>query len=137
MKLSSFQIGILVVTALLASDAAAKKSLKAGTDASQMAVALLLSVSDEIIPPHSSCHGIFGGDGPPRVRDLLAMELATFSRGKNTLAGTCKADAARQVQVCQVSISHEFGEEASSAEIRFDAMEGRAVVSSLACRLAP
>ena len=137
MKRSSFQVGVILVLSLLASGVEAKKSLKANTDASQKAVSALLAASDEPIPSESTCHGVFGGEGPPRVRDLLAMELATFSRGKNTLVGTCKAGGTGRPQACRVTIAHEFGEEASSAEIRFDAIDGHAVAASLDCRLLP
>jgi hypothetical protein len=136
-KRSFFQVGVLLVISFLASGVEAKKSLKANTDASQKAVSALLAVSDEPIPAGSTCHGVFGGEGPPRVRDLLAMELATFSRGKNTLVGACKVGATGRPQACQVTITHEFGEEASSAQIRFDAIDGHAVPASLDCRLTP
>jgi hypothetical protein len=136
-KLSSIQFAGLVVIALLAHSAEAKNSLKSNSDASQRAISSLLAVSDEVIPTASTCHGAFGGSGPAKVRDLLAMELATFSRGTNTLVGACKASTAGPALACHVAIAHEFGEEASSAEIRFQVQDGRAVVSSLDCRLAP
>ncbi len=136
MKIPLVRAAALVALALLAQGADARKGLKAESDASQRAVSLLLAIADEPIPTGSSCQGRFGNDGPPRVRDLVAMELATFSRGKNTLVGRCTG-AAGQAQACHVAITHEFGEEASSADIRFQAQDGRAVASSLTCVLTP
>ena len=137
MKPSSIQFAGLIVIALFARSAEATKSLKSDSDASQRAVSSLLAAADEVIPAASTCHGAFGGSGPAKVRDLLAMELATFSRGTNTFVGACKASTAGPALACHVAIAHEFGEEASSAEIRFQAKDGRALVSSLDCRLTP
>lgn len=113
------------------------KSAKIDRAGSQRAMTALLAASDEVIPASSSCHGLFGGESPARVKDLLAMELATLSRGRNVVTGHCDpADAGDGAQ-CAISITHDFGEDVSSADIRFRTQAGRADAQSLACVLTP
>jgi hypothetical protein len=130
-------LAALLFTLCLASTATAKKSLKGNGEASGRAITALLASSEEVIPVESTCHGAFGGSGPAKVHDLLGMELATLSRGTNTMSGACHAEGSARSEACHVAITHQFGEEASSADIRFRALEGRADVSTLSCVLTP
>jgi hypothetical protein len=101
-------------------------------ESTQKALTFLLASSEEEIPAGSSCHGLFGQDGPPRVRDLMAMELSSLFRGNNSIAGKCDQDKS-----CSVKISHELGEAVSSAEISFKVKDGRVRLDSLSCILTP
>jgi len=114
--------------------ALAKKSIDDSQQRAQRALALLLMSSAELIPAESSCQGIYGGEVPPKLKDLLAMELASLSRGKNSVTGTCgRGDPMR----CTVAISHSFGEAVSSADIKFSVKAGRLDMDSLECILTP
>ncbi len=131
------RFGGLLAATLLAHAAQAAPSPKIDAEASQRAITLLLAASEDVIPADSTCHGIFGGGNPGRMRDLVAMELATFARGDNTLEGGCQTRGSVPALACHVDIAHAFGEDASSATIRFQAVAGRLVASSLDCLLMP
>jgi hypothetical protein len=92
MRISLAPLAIGLWCALFAQPASAKH--RAG---SQRAMPALLAASDEVIPASSSCNGLFGGESPARVKDLLAMELTTLSRGRNVVTGHCDpADASER-----------------------------------------
>lgn len=94
----------------------------------------LLQSSDQLIPAGSSCDGKYGNQGPTRVRDLLAMELAYLYRGKNVIKGECRGSGVRQ---CSLTISHTFGEDVSSAVLSFKLKDGKVQVETLSCILTP
>ena len=72
------------------------------------ALNLLLAASNMTLPPQSSCGGYYGQTGAPKVKDLLAMELAYFNRGENTIVGSCQGPGAKS---CSLLIGHEYGED--------------------------
>ncbi len=128
-------IGICVIgLSVVGGIALAKKSADDSQQRSQQAIAFLLSSSAEQIPVNSSCHGIYGGEVPPKIKDLLAMELATLSRGKNSVLGTCNQSNRMQ---CTVAITHAFSESVSSADIRFEVKAGHVDMSTIDCTLTP
>ena len=136
MKISLALFAVVLCCGLCSQPVAAKPT-KIDRAASQRAMTALLAASDEVIPASSSCHGLFGGESPARVKDLLAMELTTLSRGRNVVTGHCDpADAGDGAQ-CAILITHDFGEDVSSADIRFRTQAGRADAQSLACVLTP
>ena len=101
---------------------------------SQQALAFLLESAAKLIPEKSSCQGIYGAEVPPRIADLLAMELANLTRGRNSISGSCsQGDRAH----CTVAIDHAFCESVSSAEIEFDVKAGLLDINSIACALTP
>ena len=133
MKRASTWFAVGLAVCLLSQPVGAKPA-KVDRASSQRAMSALLAASDDVIPETSSCHGLFGGGSPGRVRDLVAMEFATLSRGRNVVIGHCDADEDGR---CSVSITHDFGEEVSSADIRFKTLDGRAIPESLDCVLTP
>ena len=136
MKISLALLAVAMWCALFVQPASAKPT-KIDRAGSQRAMTALLAASDEVIPASSSCHGLFGGESPARVKDLLAMELATLSRGRNVMTGHCDPAEAGDGAQCAISITHDFGEDVSSADIRFRTQAGRADAQSLACVLTP
>jgi hypothetical protein len=123
----------MVAASCISGQTASKKAMP-NPDDTQKALTYLLTISDELIPPASSCHGSFGQKGQVRVKDLLAMELSSLWGGKNLIVGKCKG---RGETSCSVTISHDLGEAVSSAQITFNLKDGRARVDSLACVLSP
>ena len=121
-----------VAVLLLAVPAVAKKKPGPHPADTQKALNFLLAIANQPIPATSSCYGSFGGDEPPKVKDLLAMELASFSRGQNSVSGKCSGEPNLR---CGISISHSSGEDVSSAEITFGVKEGRP--DALQCVLTP
>jgi hypothetical protein len=121
----------ILATGLSAMPATAKKKPGPNPADTQRAITLLLAMAEEPIPSSSSCYGRYGGDGPPKVKDMLGMELASLSRGQNKVAGHCTA------QRCAISIAHHFGEDVSSADVSFDVEGGRGQPNSLTCVLTP
>lgn len=98
----------------------------------QKALTFLLASSAEEIPAGSSCHGLFGQDGPPRIKDLMAMELSSLFRGNNSIVGNCDREDS-----CSVKIAHAYGEAVSSADINFKVKDGRIRLDTLSCTLSP
>ncbi len=97
-----------------------------------MALRSLLMLSHRTIPKSSSCFGDYGQRGPPKVNDLLAVQLSNLSAGHNAIRGACAH------QRCSLRITHDGGsEDVSSAEIRFTVNAGRANISSLQCVMTP
>ncbi len=94
----------------------ASSQVTAGPDDTEKALNLLLAATNITIPPNSSCNGQYGQKGPPKLKDLLAMELAGFNRGQNIISGSCQGTAEKS---CNISISHRYGEDVYGAEIRF------------------
>jgi hypothetical protein len=96
---------------------------------------LLLSASNMTIPPHSSCGGEYGQIGAPKLKDLLAVELSYFNRGKNTIVGSCQGTGAKS---CSVLIRHEYGEDLGAAEIHFMVdSKGVIDITTLTCIISP
>ena len=96
---------------------------------------LLLAASNMTIPRQSSCNGEYGQTGAPKVKDLLAAELAGFNRGNNTIAGSCQG---RDSKSCSVLIRHEYGEGGYAADIRFKvSSKGTVDISTLSCIISP
>ena len=96
-----------------------------------VALRLLLSASNESIPQGSTCFGAYGQSGEPRVRDLLAVELASLYKGVNVISGSCTPVA------CSLAITHRAGEDVSSALINFRYRNSQLVIGSMACRITP
>jgi hypothetical protein len=94
---------------------------------------LLLAASTMTIPSQSSCQGDYRQQGKPKVKDVLAMELAYLNRGKNTIAGKCKGEP----KSCILRIRHAYGEDVYSADIRFSVHEGALDISTLSCIMTP
>jgi hypothetical protein len=95
---------------------------------------LLLAASNMVIPPQSSCQGDYGQQGEPKVKDLLAMELAGFNRGKNIIVGSCKGVGLKS---CDLLISHQYGEDGNAARIQFTVLRGVVDMSTVVCRITP
>ncbi len=108
------------------------KKPKPNSEDTQKVLTVLLASSEEEIPEASTCNGRFGQTGRARMKDLLAMELASLSGGSNSVAGTCASETS-----CALRISHAFGEAVSSANIRFKVKTGRVDMESLSCVLTP
>ena len=68
------------------------------------------------------------------MKDVLAMELAGFSRGKNTIVGSCKGEEPKS---CTLHISHAYREDVYSAYIRFKVRGGVVDISTLSCIMTP
>jgi hypothetical protein len=103
----------------------------AGANDTEKALNFLLAASNMTIPPTSSCSGLYGQKGPPKLKHLLAMRFAGFNRGQNTITGACQGTAKKS---CSVSISHRYGEDVYGAEIRFQVnSEGAIDVNTLTC----
>jgi hypothetical protein len=94
----------------------------------------LLDSSDQLIPAGSSCDGKYGNQGPARISDLLATQLAYLYRGKNVIKGACRGSGDPR---CSVTISHAFGEDVSSAVLSFNLKDGKVQVETLSCILTP
>ena len=101
----------------------------------QSAWTALLGITDAALPRGTGCHGDYGQRGharPPRVKDLLASQLAYMSAGQNTLSGHCAANR------CEVQLQRRNGEDVSSATLTFDLLRnGRADPRSLRCVMTP
>jgi hypothetical protein len=111
------------------------KSPNTGPHDTEEVLKLLLPASNMTIPPKSTCGGEYGQIGPPKVKDLLAMELAGFNRGNNAIVGSCRGTEARS---CSLLIRHEFGEDGYSAEIHFIVnSKGVIDISTLTCIITP
>lgn len=96
---------------------------------------LLLAACNMTIPPQSSCRGEYGQTGAPKVRDLLAMELAYLNRGENTIVGSCKGSGAKS---CNLFIGHKYGEDQYAAEIHFTVSnKGEIDINTLTCIMTP
>lgn len=106
----------------------------AGPSDTEKALNLLLAASNMAIPPQSSCQGDYGQQGEPKVKDVLAMELAGFNRGKNTIAGSCQGPGPKS---CEILIRHEFGEDGYSAQIHFLVQKGAIDITTLTCIITP
>jgi hypothetical protein len=91
----------------------------------------LLAISNERIPPSSSCFARYGQRGKPTVKDILATQFAVFYRGENIIEGNCKDSK------CKVLITHSAGEDVSSATIEFRLKHQHADVRSLKCLMTP
>jgi hypothetical protein len=91
----------------------------------------LLAASNDRIVRSSTCFGAYGQDGAPTIRDLLAVQLAYLYRGENAIVGSCVESK------CQISITHAFGEDVSSATITFNQKRQRAIANSLNCIITP
>lgn len=94
---------------------------------------LLLAASTMTIPPQSSCQGDYGQQGKPKVKDVLAMELAYLNRGRNTIIGKCKGDP----KSCVLRIRHAYGEDVYSADIHFQVRGGLVDINTLSCIMTP
>jgi hypothetical protein len=123
---------VLFAMTLIAIPAMAKKKPGPHPADTQKALTFLLAMSEQAIPLTSSCYGSFGVDRPPKVKDLLAMEFASLSRGQNHVLGKCSGEPNLR---CTVSIAHSSGEDVSSADITFDIKDGRP--DGLECVLTP
>ena len=132
-RLMLFLILSTVAAGWVRGQAVSKKAMP-NPDDTQKALTYLLTISDELIPPASSCKGSYGQAGQARVKDLLAMELSSLWGGKNSIVGKCREHGET---LCSVTMSHDFGEAVSSAQISFNLKDGRARVDSLACVLSP
>ena len=98
-------------------------------------LAILLGASDFTIPQHSSCYGSYGQIGPPKLKNLLAIELSYFDRGKNTVTGRCQGT---KVKSCSILIRHEYGEAGTAAKISFTASsDGGIDINTLTCVISP
>jgi len=122
----------LVVIILVTVTQAATKPPDVETETEKL-LNLLLAASTMTIPPQSSCQGDYGQQGKPKVKDLLAMELAGFSRGENTIVGNCKGEP----KSCSLHISHAYGEDVYSAYIRFKVRKGVVDINTLSCIMTP
>ena len=76
---------------------------QADPDRTLMVLKALFESADQVIPTGSSCSGTYGNQGPAKVADLLAMQLAYFYRGKNVIKGACRGTGNTQ---CSLRISH-------------------------------
>ena len=119
---------LVLMTVLLTATLAA-----ADPKSTQSALTLLFTEANAKIPPSSSCMGDYGQQGDVRIRDLLAMGLSFFIRGKNTIVGSCQGKRSKK---CSLLIRHELVE-GYAAEINFTAKEGKVDVSSLTCVITP
>ena len=123
----------LMVILLIAATQAASKPPDVEAETEEV-LNLLLPASTMTIPPQSSCQGLYRyQQGKPKVKDLLAMELAGFSGGKNTIVGSCKGEP----KSCVLRIRHAYGEDVYSADIRFSVHEGAVDISTLSCIMTP
>lgn len=95
------------------------------------ALQALFAIANEPIPKSSTCFGVYGPGGPPKVRDFLAVQFAALGGGANTVAGKCSASR------CEVSLRHAAGEDVSSADVRFELLWGRADLRTLQCVITP
>ena len=106
----------------------------AGPSDTEKVLNLLLAASNMAIPPQSSCQGDYGQKGESKVKDVLAMELAGFNRGKNTITGSCQDPGPKS---CEILIRHEFGEDGYSAQIHFLVKKGAVDITTLTCIITP
>jgi|WetSurMetagenome_2_1015567.scaffolds.fasta_scaffold845233_1 hypothetical protein len=132
MSCSSQMLGLLVCGVLSQAPAFAFDAApSADPVATREAVAALLASSNVAIPSTSTCQGDYGQHGQPRIRDLLAVQLAYLNAGQNVIEGKCVAGA------CSVSFRHAAGEDVSSATIEFSVLKGRANPATLHCTITP
>ena len=111
------------------------KTPNTGPSDTERLLNLLLAASNMTIPPQSSCGGEYGQTGAPKVKDLLAMELAGFNRGNNTIKGSCQGSGAKS---CKLFIGHKYGEDQYAAEIRFMvSSKGEIDINTLTCIITP
>ncbi len=97
----------------------------------RIALHALMQVANITVPSSSSCHGKYDGSKKPTVGHVLSMQLAYLSNGDNHIAGDCIDTH------CHIRIRHAFGEDVSSADIRFEVRNGKANVSTLQCVITP
>lgn len=114
---------------------AGEEAAKADPRSAQFAWTALLGITDAALPRDTGCqgdHGQPGHAGRPRVKDLLASQLAYMSAGQNTLSGHCTATR------CEVQLQRRNGEDVSSATLNFKLLrDGRADPRSLRCVMTP
>lgn len=114
---------------------AGEDAAKAEPWSAQSAWTALLGIADAPLPRATGCHGDYGQRGHgrrPRVKDLLASQLAYMSAGQNTLSGHCAANR------CEVQLQRRNGEDVSSATLNFERLrDGRADPRSLRCVMTP
>lgn len=114
---------------------AAEDAAKAEPRSAQSAWTALLGMADKPLPRATGCHGDYGQPGHgrrPRVKDLLASQLAYMGAGQNTLSGHCAANR------CEVQLQRRNGEDVSSATLNFELLrDGRADPRSLRCVMTP
>ena len=114
---------------------AGEEAAKADPRSAQSAWTALLGITDAALPHGTGCHGDYGQRGHarrPRVKDLLASQLAYMSAGQNTLSGHCAANR------CEVQLQRHNGEDVSSATLNFALLrDGRADPRSLRCVMTP
>ena len=126
-------VGLACVGATVAH--AGEEAAKADPRSAQSAWTALLGMTDAALPRDTGCHGDYGQRGHarrPRVRDLLASQLAYMSAGQNTLSGHCAANR------CEVQLQRRNGEDVSSAMLNFELLrDGRADPRSLRCVMTP
>lgn len=126
-------VGMACVGATVAH--AGEEAAKADPQSAQFAWTALLGIADAALPSGTGCHGDYGQPGHgrrPRVKDLLASQLAYMSAGQNTLSGHCAANR------CEVQLQRRNGEDVSSATLNFERLRsGRADPRSLRCVMTP
>ena len=124
----------IIVAVLLSctTNSALGKTQRHDADETTTALAALFRASEERFIPGSSCDGTYPPKSNPlRVGFMLAAVLANLDVGKNTIYGSCKGNK------CSVEIYHAYGEDVSSAVIRFRIKNGKALVETMECRLTP
>ena len=95
-------------------------------DDCKAALTALIAAGATPLPAGTPCSSGFIDTKPPTVADLLALELAEFSRGRNV-------DRRR----CRLRILHRFGEDVSSMDLRFTLRHSRLDIGSLECFMTP
>jgi hypothetical protein len=110
-------------------------------DKTEIALRALFAVSAKIIDPesqrcnlgsvylreHSDTQGV-------KVGEAILAELAEMDRGKNKVIGWCKG---KRPTMCYVGIFHADEDDVSSTELRFQAINGKALIRTLSCVSTP
>lgn len=99
--------------------------------ATRKTLAVLFASSNASIPKGSTCWGDYGQTGQPKIKDMLAMQLAYMYVGENLIEGKC-ADG-----LCSITIKHSSGEDVSFAQIKFCIRKGRVNTATLHCIITP
>ena len=123
---------IVAVLFLCAGASAHAQTQRHDSYETSVALAALFMASEEIFVPGSSCYGSYFSDQrPPRVGHFLGVWMSNLDIGKNTIYGSCKGNK------CSVHIYHAYGEDVSSAVIRFRSKNGKARVGTMECHTTP
>ena len=134
MKLYFYKLFFLVAAICFATSSIASTDEHSADDPHSTAQAFrsLFSISNESIPKTSTCMGYYYGQrGRAKVKDLVSMILSYLYDGNNVIKGNC------DIKYCVINITHDAGEDVSSADIKFAVKNGKAQAASLECVITP